>query len=218
MVLRAVSGHRVEQDVPHMELVGIQRKIPDGFIVLDQEGDVADNAGGNGVREEVPHLAGIASVTWHLELYLANDPVTRELISTTQRKSKVEQYVSIANNATSAKVQAEDREGDERFWLWNVLVTQLCEPVVSRHEEIVAANMALVVERRPVSYYRLGELPPDHLCAVVKTLPGPDSPTVQIQAHKLLCSTREFRIRLRPEEAQPITMVVGDVPNRGPAV
>lgn len=201
-----------------MELVGFQRKIPDGFIVLDQEGDVADDAGGNGVREEVPHLAGIAAMTWYLELNLADDPVTREFISATQRETEVEQYVSIANYATSAKIQAEDREGDERFRLWNVFVTQLCKPVVSRHEEIVAADVTLVVERRPVSNYRLGKLPPYHLCAVVKTLPGPDSPPVQIQAHKLLRSPWELRIRLRPEEAHPITMVIGDVPNRGPTV
>ena len=76
MVLRAVSGDSVEQDVPHMELVGIQRKTPGGFIVLDQEGDVADDAGGNGVREEVPHLAGIAAMTRNLELNFADDPVT----------------------------------------------------------------------------------------------------------------------------------------------
>ena len=218
MVLRPVSGDGIEQNVPHMELVGIQRKIPDGFIVLDQEGDVADDAGGNGVREEVPHLAGIAAVTRYLELDLADDPVSREFISTTQREPEVEQYVSIANNATSAKVQAEDREGDERFRLRNVLVTQLCKPVVSRHKEIVAADMPLVVERRPVSHDRLGKFPPDHLCAVVKTLPGPDCSPVQIQAHKLLCSPRKLRIRLGPEEAHPITMVIGDVPNRGPTV
>ena len=218
MVLRAVSGLCVEQDVPHMELVGIQRKIPDGFIVLDQEGDVADDAGGNGVREEVPHLAGIAAVTWYLELDLADDPVAREFISTTQREPEVEQYVSIANYATSAKVQAEDREGYERFRLWNMLVTQLCKPVISRHEEIVAADMTLVIERRPVSHYRLGKFPPAHLCTVVKTLPGPDSSPVQIQAHNLLSSTRKLRIRLGPEEAHPITMVIGDVSNRGPTV
>ena len=201
-----------------MELVGIQRKTPDGFIVLDQERDVTDDAGGNGVREEVPHLAGIASVTRYLELDLADDPVSREFISTAEREPEVEQYVSIANYATSAKIQAEDREGDERFRLRNVLVTQLCKPVISRHEEIVAADMTLIVERRPVSHHRLGKLPPDHLCAVVKTLPGPDSPPVQIQAHKLLRSPRELRIRLGPEEAYPITMVIGDVPNRGPTV
>ena len=134
MVLRAVSGDGVEQDVPHMELVGIQRKTPDGFIVLDQERDVTDDAGGNRVREEVPHLAGIASVTRYLELDLADDPVSREFISTAEREPEVEQYVSIANYATSAKVKAEDREGHEGFRLWNVLVTQLCKPVVSRHE------------------------------------------------------------------------------------
>src|SRR5574344_111361 len=216
MILRSVSGDGVEQDVPHMELVGIQRKIPDGYIVLDQEGDVADDAGGNGIREEVPHLAGIASVTRYLKLDLADDPVSRKFVSTAEREPEIEQYVSIANYATSAKVQTEDREGHEGFRLWNVLVPQLCKPVVSRHEEIVAADMALVVERRPVSDNRLGELPPDQLCAVVKTLPGPDSPPVQIQAHKLLRSTQKLRIRLGPEEAYPITMVIGDVPNRGP--
>ena len=99
-----------------------------------------------------------------------------------------------------------------------MLVTQLCKPVVSRHEEIVAADMTLVVERRPVSHHRLGKLSPDHLSTVAKTLPGPDSPPVQIQAYKLLRSTRELCIRLGSEEAHPITMVVGDVPNRGPAV
>lgn len=218
MVLRAVSGDCIKQDVPHMKLVGFQRKTPDGFIVLDQERDVADDIGGNGIREEVPHLAGIASVTRYLELDLADDPVTREFISTTQRKPEVEQYVSIANYATSAIVQAEDREGHERFRIWNVLVTQLCKPVVSRHKEIVATDMTLIVERRPVSNYRLGKLSPDHLRTVVKTLPGPDSSPVQIKAHKLLRSTRELRIRLGPEEAHPITMIVGDVPNRGPAV
>ena len=113
-----------------MKLVGFQRKTPDGFIVLDQERNVADDAGWNGVREEVPHLPGIAAVTWYLELDLADDPVSREFISTAEREPEVEQYVSIANYATSAKVKAEDREGYERFRLWNVLVTQLCKPVV----------------------------------------------------------------------------------------
>ena len=83
MVLRPVSGDGIEQDVPHMELVRIQRKTPDGFIVLDQEGDVADDAGWNGVREEVTHLAGITAVTRNLKLDLADDPVAREFISTT---------------------------------------------------------------------------------------------------------------------------------------
>lgn len=106
-----------------MELVGFQRKTPDGFIVLDQEGDVADDAGWNRVREEVPHLPGIAAVTWYLELDLANNTVTRELLCSAYRKPEVEQYVSIANYATSAKIQAEDREGDEGFRRWNVLVT-----------------------------------------------------------------------------------------------
>lgn len=90
MILRPIPGCGIYQYVPHMELVGFQRKTPDGFIVLDQERNVADNDGWNGVREEVPHLAGITTATRYLELDLANDPVTRELISTTQREPEVE--------------------------------------------------------------------------------------------------------------------------------
>ena len=196
MILRPIPGCGIYQYVPHMKLVGIQRKTPDRFIVLDQEGEVADDARGNGIREEVPHLPGIAAVAGHFELNLADDPVTREFIGTTQREPEAQQYVSIAGYATSAKVQAEDREGDEWFRLRNVLVTQLCKSVVSRHEEIVAADMALVVKRRPVSDNRPRKFPPNHLRTVVKTLPGPDSPPVQIQTHKLLRCTRKLGIRL----------------------
>lgn len=218
MVLRPISSHGIEQDVPHMNLVGIKVKSPDGPVVLYEENDVGNRPARDRHGEDVPHLAGIPSIAWSLELDLAQYPVPGILFSPIQREPGLQQNVIIANSATPAKVQAEDREGHEWFWLWNMLVTQLCKPVVSRHEEIVAADMTLIVKRRPVSHDRLGKLSPDHLRTVVKALPGPDSPPVQIQTHKLLCSTQELRIRLGPEEAHPITMIVGDVPNRGPAV
>ena len=68
---------------------------------------------GLGVQRYVPHLAGIPSIAWSFELALAQYPVPGILFSSIQREPDLQQNVIIANNATSAKVQIEDREGNE---------------------------------------------------------------------------------------------------------
>ena len=40
MVLRPVSGHCIEQDIAHMNLIGIKVKSPDRPVVLNEESDV----------------------------------------------------------------------------------------------------------------------------------------------------------------------------------
>ena len=124
MVLRPVSGHRIKQDVSHMNLIGFKVKTPDRTVVLDEENDVGNRPARDRHGEEVPHLAGIPSIAWSLELDLAQYPVPGILFSPIQREPGLQQYVIIANSATSAKVQVEDREGDEGLRLWNVLVPQ----------------------------------------------------------------------------------------------
>ncbi len=146
-----------------MNLIGIEVKTPDGTIVLDEESDVADWPGRDRHRKEVPHLAGIPSIAWSLELDLAQYLVPGILFSSIQREPGLQQNVIIANCATTAKVMVEDREGNEGLRLRYMLVTQLCEPVIGRYEEIVPADVIPVVKRRPVSYNVLGESPPDHL-------------------------------------------------------
>lgn len=196
MVLRPVSSHRVEQDVSHVNLVGIKVKSPDGPVVLDEGNDVGNRPARDRHGEEVPHLAGIPSIAWSRELDLAQYPVPGILFSPIQRELGLQQYVIIANSATSAKVQVEDREGDKGLRLRNVLVTQLCKSVIRRYEEIVAADVIPVVERRPVSNYILGETPPDHLRGVVQSLPGPDGSAMQIKTHHLFAGTFELRVCL----------------------
>ena len=68
---------------------------------------------GLGVQRYVPHLAGIPSIAWSFELALTQYPVPGILFSSIQREPGLQQNVIIANNATSAKVQIEDREGNE---------------------------------------------------------------------------------------------------------
>ena len=196
MVLRPVSGHSIEQDVPHMNLVGIKIKSPDRPVVLDEENDVGNRPARDRHGEEVPHLARISTIAWCLELYLAKNTVTGVLFSTVQCKPGLQQYVRIANSATSAKVQVEDREGDEGLRLRNVLVPQLCESVIRRYEEIVPADVIPIIERRPVSNDILREAPPDHLRGVIQPLPGPDGPAMQIQTHHLFAGTFELRVCL----------------------
>lgn len=45
VILRPVSGHRIEQDVAHMNLIGI--KAPDRTVVLDEENDVGNRSARN---------------------------------------------------------------------------------------------------------------------------------------------------------------------------
>ena len=179
-----------------MNLIGFKVKTPDRTVVLDEENDVGNRPARDRHGEEVPHLAGIPSIAWSLELDLAQYPVPGILFSPIQREPGLQQYVIIANSATSAKVQVEDREGDEGLRLWNVLVPQLCKSVIRRHEEIVPADVIPVVERRPVSNYILGETPPDHLRGLVQSLPGPDGPAMQIKTHHLFAGTFELRVCL----------------------
>ena len=218
MVLRPVSGHRIEQDVAHMNLIGIEVKAPDTPVVLNEESNIADLPGRDRHRKEVPHLAGIPSIAWSLELDLTQYPVPGILFSPIQREPGLQQYVIIANSATSAKVQVEDREGNESLRHRYMLVTKLCEPVIRRNKEIVPADVIPIVEGRTVSYNVLGESPPDHLRGVVKSLPGPDSPAMQIKAHHLLTGALELRVGLRPEIADAIAVIVGDVTHRRPTV
>ena len=68
---------------------------------------------GLGVQRYVPHLAGIPSIAWSFELALAQYHVPGIVFSSIQREPGLQQNVTITNNATSAKVQIEDREGNE---------------------------------------------------------------------------------------------------------
>lgn len=156
MILRPVSGHRIEQDVAHMNLIGIEVKAPDTPVVLNEESNIADLPGRDRHRKEVPHLAGIPSISWSLELDLTQYPVPGILFSPIQREPGLQQYVIIANSATSAKIQVEDREGDKGLRLRNMLLIQLCKSVIRRHEEIVPADVIPIIERRSVSYDILG--------------------------------------------------------------
>lgn len=156
-----------------MNLVGIKVNSPDRPVVLDKENDVRNRPCRNRHREEVTHLARISTIAWSLELYLAQNTVTGEFFCTVQSKLGLQQYVRIANNATSVKVQVEDRDRDENLRLRNVLVTRLCKSVIRRHEEIVPADVISIIERRPVNNDILGETPPDHLRGLVQSLQLP---------------------------------------------
>ena len=68
---------------------------------------------GLGVQRYVPHLAGIPSIAGVSNWLLPNTRIPGILFSSIQREPGLQQNVIIANNATSAKVQIEDREGNE---------------------------------------------------------------------------------------------------------
>ncbi len=81
MILRPVAGHGVDEDVAHVELVGVERQVPDALVVLDGDGDSRYSSGRDRGGEEVSHLAGIAAQAGLLELNLAEDAISGEFVS-----------------------------------------------------------------------------------------------------------------------------------------
>ena len=194
MILTPVPGNGIQEKIAHVQLVSIKRQAPDGTVILDLEDNLADRSIRDREREKIPHLARIPAMTGDLKLHLSKNPVPRELLRSTQRQTEAQQNVRIASSATSAKVEAEHGEGDERCRLRYMLVPQLCKSMIRRNEQIIAADVIPVAKGRPVSSHSRGQLSPPLLSRRLQALPCPDSPAMQIQTDQLLLSPGELCI------------------------
>jgi len=88
MILRPVPGHCVNDDVPHMKLVRVERQAPDAVIISNQDLNLRTRAGRNGCRQEVAHLSGIATHTGFLELDLTKRGSTPQLYKCINKKQR----------------------------------------------------------------------------------------------------------------------------------
>ena len=110
------------------------------------------------------------------------------------------------------------RERLEHHRLRNMLISQLCKAVISRHEEIVPADAVLLPKRWTMRNDTSGHPSPDHLFLVRQSLPGLDCSLVQFSLLQLICGSCKVRIRLAPEIADAIPVVEGHIADRRPAI
>ncbi|MBQ0095684.1 MAG: hypothetical protein KBT49_07880 [Bacteroidetes bacterium] len=105
------------------------------------------------------------------------------------------------------------RDWEQRIWLWyrDVFTAQLGETVIGADEEVVAADVVIVIIRRPMGRYGLGQLSPLQLDGVLQLLPGKNGTMMNLRLVKLGCSTTILGIGLALVEALAVTVVEGDV-------
>ena len=105
------------------------------------------------------------------------------------------------------------RDWEQRIWLRHrdVFPTQLGEAMIGTDEEIVTADVVIVIIRRTVGRYGLGQLSPLQLDGVLQLLPGKNGTMMNLRLVKLGCSTTILGIGLALVEALAVTVVEGDV-------
>ena len=99
-----------------------------------------------------------------------------------------------------------------------MFISQLCKPVIRRHEEIVATDAILLPEWWTMRSNTSCHPSPDYLCIVRKSLPGLDCSPVQFSLLQLFCSSCKVRIRLAPEIADAIPVIESYIAERRPAI
>ena len=96
--------------------------------------------------------------------------------------------------------------------------TQLGEAVIGADEEVVAADMVVVIVWRAVGRHGFGQLSPLELDGVRQLLPGKDGTVMNMGLVQLGRGTSILGIRLALVEALAVTVVEGDISYAGPAV
>ena len=92
-----------------------------------------------------------------------------------------------------------------------MFTAQLGEAVIGADKKVVAADMVVVIVRRPVGRYGLGQFTPLELDRVIQVLPGTYSTKVYLLLVKLGWSTTKDRTGLALPIALAIAVVEGYV-------
>ena len=105
------------------------------------------------------------------------------------------------------------RDWEQRIRLWyrDVLPTQLGEAVIGADEEVVAADVVIVIIWRTVGRHGFGELTPMQLDGVRQLLPGKDGTVMDLGLVQLGCGTTILGIGFALVEALAVTVVEGDI-------
>lgn len=99
-----------------------------------------------------------------------------------------------------------------------MFTAKLGEAVIGAEEEVVTADMVIVIVWRPMGRYGLGQLSPLQLDGVRQLLPGKDGTVMDLSLVQLGCGTTILGIGLALVEALAVTVIEGDVTYAGPAV
>jgi hypothetical protein len=99
-----------------------------------------------------------------------------------------------------------------------MLIPELGESVICRHEQIISADMMVFVERRPMAVHSKRQHIPLLLNQAIQRAPGLQRTKMHRLGLHLGECAGEFRIRTLLPIADTIAVIEGDIADRRPAI
>ena len=176
-----------------------------------------DGYGADGCWPVGAHQAGVEANAWSGEQDLCGEVPAFWMGGVSQREAATE-GCHFSTKYYLQEFQCCRREFREWLRFRHVFTAELGEAVIGADEEIVSADMVIVVIRRTMGRNGTGVVVPLQLDAVRQMLPGNYSAVMDLGLVKLGCSTTEHGVGLALVEAFAVTVEERDVANAGPAI
>ena len=195
-----------------------QVQLPGLPEIRNQEGNSAIIVRTVGTGEEVPLQPGLPAVSRPCELQLQQQPIPASAVAIPDAAEEIQQQVSPLNDLVGFQIQEEIRKCRIADRCRHMLIPQLGEAVVSRHEEIVAGDVGLLVVWRPLAGNLNGIHVPDLLLLPGNGPPRLQCPVMQVRLHQLRIGALELRVSLLLVVAVLLPVEVCAVPDGAIAI
>lgn len=196
-----------------MNLVPLQVESGDGLVVRYDKADVILISPGADV---VPESSSMAAHAWCGKLDLGDDPEGVWDVAGGDAEGQLQ--IEIADDCCRCQFQAHDRKVRQWPRFRNLFIAYASKSVISRHEQVIAADMAGRICRESLGLYRLGQGVPFQLLIVVEGFPCSDSALMDGQLHLLANGTGKHRSCFCLEETFSVLVEECDVAHRGVTV
>ena len=194
-----------------MHLIRPEVKVPDVLVSRHPDFDDAVTARAVLLSYEGAKIPGSPSRSGRRELDADRDTVPGWDGISFELRSQFDAEILSVDHAGRGIVNRKDREFLEGPGRRNVFVSQLCEAVVSRHEEIVAGDVVVLPEGRTMAADRQREHVPLLLDERGESPPGLQCTKMHGLRFQLAQGTRKLRMRPLLPVADAVPMVERDI-------
>jgi len=212
-----IAGQPVKKNVLTVDLILVQIQVPALAEIVNCHENATIARGTWRGCEEIPHKARFPAVSGLCKLNLGENLVAACRLRLGEIRVEAKAKVGAINGGV-LEFERMDREFLPGLRGGDMLVSQRIESVVSAYKEILAGDMRSVVKWRLVAYYRLCKGIPGQLNGMLKSSPGCQRPSVNIELAVLRVSPGEFTLAFLLVVASAVNMIEGEVSNGTPAI
>ena len=201
-----------------MDLIRRKVQVPDVSVVRDENLNEAVRGSTVARGDEGAKVAGIAAIAGPHQLKPRGEAVSGWICVGVKTNPQLDGQVSSSLNVNGVIVADHNRQFFISPGNRYVLTAQLRKSMISGHEQIVAGNVVVLPEWRPMGVHCQSQSVPLLLYDRQKILPSLNRTKVNGLLVHLEHSAREFGMSPVLPIAYAIPVEKGDFPHRGPAV